>query len=395
MLRKHLAFICALLTVLLFVTAVQAAPAQKQDSTRQGTLPKFETNAVSVILMDGNGNILLEKDPHKPLPPASVTKVMTLLLAVEAIEQGKVKLTDQVTVTENAWRQGGSQIWLEPGEQMSVKEMLTAVAVVSANDAAVALMEHIFGSKEAAVDTMNQRAAELGLKNTKFASVNGLPVPDHYMSAYDTALIAKEAVKHPLYMDMVGIKEHWLRDGKNWLVNTNKLLWWYPGADGLKTGWTQEAKYCFVGTAKRDGLRLIGVVFATPEPRSHLRETMRLLDWGYANFTAAHVIEKGSTVEKLKVTRGLEKEVNLVAKESLTVVTPKGKNKNIQKKVVLSSGNSLTAPIKQAEKYGELIAFLDGNEVGKVDLITDKSIGKATFNSKFQELLSAFYSIAR
>lgn len=389
--RKFTAIICGLLSVMIGLTAVQAAPTPK----RTASIAKFETVAQSAILIDGNGNILWEKDPHKPLPPASVTKVMTLLLAVEAIEQGKISLTDTVSISENAWKQGGSQIWLEPGEQMSVKEVLTAVAVVSANDAAVALMEHIFGSKEAAVDAMNQRAAELGLQNTKFASVNGLPVPDHYMSAYDTALIAKEAVKHPLYMEMVGIKEHWLRDGKNWLVNTNKLLWWYPGADGMKTGWTQEAKYCFVGTAKRDGLRLIGVVFATPEPRSHLRETMRLLDWGYANFTATPIAEKGEVIEKIKVMRGLDKELKLVAKDSLSVVSAKGKNKNIQKKVILSQENTLTAPIAKGEKYGELVAVSEGAEVGKVDLIAEKSVDKAGFTDVFKELLTDFYSIAR
>jgi D-alanyl-D-alanine carboxypeptidase (penicillin-binding protein 5/6) len=393
--RKYAAIICGLLSVMFVLTAAQAAPASTPAPKQAAPIAKLETTAQSAILIDGNGNILWEKDPHKPLPPASVTKVMTLLLAVEAIEQGKVKLTDPVSVSENAWRQGGSQIWLEPGEQMSVKEVLTAVAVVSANDAAVALMEHIFGTKEAAVDAMNQRAAELGLRNSKFASVNGLPVPDHYMSAYDTAMIAKEAVRHPLYLEMAGIKEHWLRDGKNWLVNTNKLLWWYPGADGLKTGWTQEAKYCFVGTAKRDGLRLIGVVFATPEPRSHLRETMRLLDWGYANFVATPIVEKGVVVDKLKLTRGLEKEVNLLAKDTLTVVTPKGKNKNIQKKIAFTEGNSVTAPVAEAEKYGEMVVFLDGSEVGKVDLIAEKAVAKAGFSNTFKELLSIFYSVSR
>ena len=395
--RKYAAIICSLLSVLFVLTAVQAAsapvPAAVPAPKQAAPAAKIETIAQSAILMDGNGNILLEKDAHKPLPPASVTKVMTLLLAIEAIDQGKVKLTDSVNISETAWKQGGSQIWLEPGEQMSLRDILTAVAVVSANDAAVALMEHIYGSKEAAVEAMNQRAAQLGLKNSKFASVNGLPAPDHYMSAYDVALIAKEAVKYPLYMEMVGIKEHWLRNGKSWLVNTNKLLWWYPGADGLKTGWTQEAKYCFVGTAKRDGLRLIGVVFATPEPRSHLRETMRLLDWGYANFSAAPIVEKGEAVEKIKVTRGLEKEVTLLAKDTLSIVTPKGKNKNIQKKIVLTS-NSVTAPVGQAEKHGELVAYLDGREVGKVDLIAEKGIAKAGFTNTLREMLSNYFSVS-
>lgn len=322
---------CALVTLLLFIFSVttvfgaQATPPKIQSGTQ------LETSAVSAVLMDENGTLLYEKDAHKRLPPASVTKIMTLLLAVEAIEQGRINIADDVYASENAWRQGGSQIWLEPGEKMTVKEMLTAIAVVSANDAAVALMEHIYGSEIAAVEAMNKRAETLGLADTHFSNVNGLPAPNHYMSAYDTALIAKEAVTHPLYMDMCGIKETWLRNGKNWLVNTNKLLWWYKGGDGLKTGWTEEAKYCFVGTAKRDGLRLISSVFATPEPRSHLRESMKLLDWGFANFVAVPIVNQGTVVERIKVNKGVEAEVQLLASQDLNLIIGKGQNKNLQK----------------------------------------------------------------
>jgi D-alanyl-D-alanine carboxypeptidase (penicillin-binding protein 5/6) len=351
----------------------------------------FETIAQSAVLMDGNGTVLFEKDSHKRLPPASVTKSMTLLLAVEAVEQGRVNLTDPVTVTENAWHQGGSQIWLEPGEQMTLHQLMIAMAVVSANDAAVAVMEHIYGSQAAAVEAMNQRANSLGLTDTHFANVNGLPAPDHYMSAYDTALIAKEAVKHPLYMELCSIKEYWLRDGKNWLVNTNKLLWWYKGADGLKTGWTQEAQYCFAGTAKRDGLRLISVVFATPEPRSHLRESIKLLDWGFANFTAMPIINSGEVVEKVKVNKGMEKELQLIASEDFTLLLSKGENKNLQKKIVANP--EITAPITQGQKYGELLVLRDGKEIGKVDLVAEKNIEKASLIKTLQNMITNLFSI--
>ena len=182
-------------------SAAVAAPEVKLSSS-------LDTSAQSAVLMDGNGTILFERDPHKKLPPASVTKVMTLLLAVDAVEQERIHLTDEVTVSETAWRQGGSQIWLEPGERMTVREMMTAVAVVSANDAAVAIMEHIYGSEQAAIDAMNKKAEAMGLQNTHFSNVNGLPAPNHYMSAYDVAMIAKEAVKHPLYLELCSIKEH-------------------------------------------------------------------------------------------------------------------------------------------------------------------------------------------
>ena len=388
----HLRLI-AIIVLTLFMLSVSgqqvasAAPEPNKSNAMPGTV------AQSAVLMDGNGTVLYEKDPHKKLPPASVTKVMTLLLAIEAVEQGRIKLTDEVFTSETAWRQGGSQIWLEPGEKMSVREMLIALAVVSANDAAVAIMEHIYGTEPAAVEAMNNKAKDLGLLNTQFSNVNGLPAPNHYMSAYDVAIIAKEAIRHPLYLELCSIKEYWLRDGKNWLVNTNKLLWWYKGADGLKTGWTEEAKYCFVGTAKRDGLRLISVVFATPEPRSHLRESMKLLDWGYANYTALPIIEKNAVVDRVKVQKGDVKEVQLVAADDLHLLTGKGQNKNIQKKIVVDP--MLTAPITEGQKYGELIVMKDGIEVGKVHLLADRSVPKAGFIRIFQSMVSNLFSINR
>ncbi len=383
--RNIMIFIIFLLA---FSSICPSALAAENKKPASGEL---ETAAQSAILMDGNGTILYERNSHKRLPPASVTKSMTLLLAVEAVEQGKVSLTDVVSVTENSWRQGGSQIWLEPGEQMTLHEMLIAVAVVSANDAAVAVMEHIYGSEQGAVDAMNQRAASLGLMDTHFANVNGLPASEHYMSAYDTALIAKEAVKHPLYMELCSIKEYWLRGGKNWLVNTNKLLWWYKGADGLKTGWTQEAQYCFAGTAKRDGLRLISVVFATPEPRSHLRESMKLLDWGFANYSAMPIVEAGVVVERLAVTKGMETEIQLIAAQELTLLLSKGQNKNLQKKVVAEE--VVAAPIQQGQKYGELIVMQDGKEIGKVDLIAQKSIEKASLFKTLKNMFSNLFTL--
>ena len=359
---------------------------------KKTVVTELQTTAQSAVLMDGNGTVLYEKNSHKRLPPASVTKSMTLLLAVEAVEQGRVTLTDIVPVSENAWHQGGSQIWLVPGEQMNLRELLTAIAVVSANDAAVAVMEHVYGSEQAAIAAMNQRANSLGLADSHFANVNGLPVPDHYMSAYDTALIAKEAVKHPLYMELCGIKEYWLRGGKNWLVNRNKLLWWYKGGDGLKTGWTQEAQYCFAGTAKRDGLRLISVVFATPEPRSHLRESMKLLDWGFAKFSALPIVEAGAIVERSYVSKGMEKEVQLIAAQDLNLLIGKGDNKNLQKKVIADS--TIIAPVIQGQKYGELVVMRDGKEVGKVDLIAEKTIERASLFRTLQNMVTNLFSIS-
>lgn len=381
----------AVVSLIIFNVVFASVPVIGAPETKN--TGQLDTTAQSAVLMDANGIILYEKDSHKRLPPASVTKVMTLLLAVEAVEQGRVKITDEVQTSENAWKQGGSQIWLEPGERMNLREMLTALAVVSANDAAVAIMEHIYGSEQAAVEAMNKKAEALDLQNTHFANVNGLPAPNHYMSAYDVALISKEAVRHPLYMELCGIKEYWLRDGKNWLVNTNKLLWWYKGADGLKTGWTEEAKYCFVGTAKREGLRLISVVFATPEPRSHLRESMKLMDWGYANYSALPIVDRNAVVDRIKINKGSEKEVQLLAADDLTLLIGKGQNKNIQKKIVVDP--TLTAPVTAGHKYGELIVLKDGKEIGKVDLVAEKSIPKAGYFKIFHDLIANLFSITR
>ncbi|MDR1701218.1 MAG: D-alanyl-D-alanine carboxypeptidase [Sporomusaceae bacterium] len=363
---------------------VMAAEAKEAD---------LETSAVSAVVMDENGRVLYEKNPHQGLPPASVTKIMTLLVAIEAVEEGKIGLDDQITASENAWRQGGSQIWLEVGEVMTVREILTAVAVVSANDAAVAILEHIYGSEKEGVAAMNARAKSLGLLNTHFNNSNGLPGPEHYMSAYDAALIAKEAIEHPLYMELCSIKEHWLRGGKNWLVNTNKLLWWYAGADGLKTGWTEEAKYCFVGTAKKNDLRLISVVFGTTEPRSHLRESMRLLDWGYGNFVAENIVRKDAVAEKMRVNSGLSKEVNLIAAKDLNLTLQKGQTKKLDKRLI--TPESMSAPITAGQKYGELVVFKDGEEVAKVDLVAEQDVPKAGFFRIFFAMVADLLAMGR
>lgn len=336
-----------------------------------------ELQAKSAILMDENGDVLFEKNSNEKLPPASVTKTMTILLAVEAVEAKRVALDDLVSVSEHAYRQGGSQIWLESGEKMTFKNLLIATAVVSANDAAMAMMESIYGDEEAAVLAMNKRALELGLKNTHFSNVNGLPVANHYMSAYDTALIVKEAVKHDLYKEVSSIKEYWLRDGKNWLVNTNKLLWWYEGADGLKTGWTEDARYCFAGTAKRDNLRLISVIFGAPEPRMHLKESMKLLDWGFANYKAIQNTKKNEDICEINVNKGEKKKIILVAKDDINI-TVKKENKNELKKDI-QVGESITAPIIEGEKYGELKVYDGDICVGSTDLVAQENIKSKSF----------------
>jgi len=241
-------------------------PLEDPAKSGQGIASAMEITAKSAVLMDAySGKVLFAKEADQELPMASVTKIMTLLLAVEAVEEGKFKLSDRVVASEGAWEMGGSQIYLEPGEEMSLEEILLAIAVGSANDASVALAEHIAGTQEVFIQSMNQRAAELGLKHTRFVNCTGLPAKGHYSSAYDMAVVLKECLKYPLFRRLSSIYEYDLRGGKFKLWNTNKLLKWYEGADAGKTGWTEEAKYCLVSSAQRDGLRLIVTVLGTPE----------------------------------------------------------------------------------------------------------------------------------
>jgi D-alanyl-D-alanine carboxypeptidase (penicillin-binding protein 5/6) len=273
----------------------------------------IETSAESAILIDAEtGKILYEKESHKELPPASVTKLMTLLVACEAVENGKAKLTDIVVASENACSLGGSQIYLEPGEKFSLEEMLIAIAVGSANDACVAVAEFLYGAHEEFVAVMNQKAQELGLKNTKFMNAYGLPAEGHYTSAYDLAVMGREALKHPLILKLTSMKEYDLRNGEFKLWNTNKLLWWYEGTEGFKTGWTQEAKYCLASTVKRDGLRLICVVMGVPQARGHFQESMKIYNYGFANYMYKEFAPAFSKQGILTVVKGSKTAVELV-----------------------------------------------------------------------------------
>lgn len=371
---------------------LQSTAAKPQMNTTNPA--KLETTAQSAVLMDTNGNILFAKDAHHALPPASVTKVMTLLLAIEALEKGQVKLEDPVTTSEYAHSMGGSQIWLEVGETLTYGEMLKAVAIASANDAAMTIAEYIGGTEQGFVDMMNKKAGEIGCTDTHFVNPTGLPAPGHVMSAYDTALIVKYAARYASYMELVSTKEHWLRDGKTWLLNTNKLLWWYRGADGFKTGWTQEAQYCFAGTAMRDNLRLIAVVFATPEPRSHLREAIKLLDYGFNTYIGYPAVQKGEVVNKQRIARGIEKEVEIVAADALVLTLPKGKTKSIEKSF-LPLEQKITAPIPQGYKVGEIVVMKDGAELGRVDAVTARAVQKAGFIRIFQDTLSELFTYTK
>jgi len=366
--------------------AAPEAPPEKEATEDKSAKPALETTAESAVIMEAHtGQVLFAKEPDKELPMASVTKIMTLLLAVEAVEKGKFKLTDRVVASENAWEMGGSQIYLEPGEEMSLEEILLAVAVGSANDASVALAEHIAGTEEVFVQAMNQRVKELGLKHTHFANCTGLPASGHYTSAYDMAVILKECLKYPLFKKLSSVYEYDLRGGKFKLWNTNKLLKWYPVVDVGKTGWTNEAKYCLASSGEKDGLRLIVVVLGTPEPKSHFRESIKLYKYGFVRYKALIMAEKGASVKSVKVGKGVINQVNAVTAERVTVVTPKGEEQGFTTRLELPE--QVTAPVAKGQQLGVYRVFKNGREVQSVPLVAGHDVPKATL---WQQIYKVF-----
>jgi len=352
----------------------------------------LETTAESAILIDAaTGKILFEKNPKKELPPASVTKLMTLLIAAEAIESGKCNLSDIVTASEKASSLGGSQIYLEPGEQFTLKEMLISIAVGSANDSCVAVAEHIYGSHEEFVDVMNQKAKALGMKNTNFVNSYGLPAEGHYTSVYDVAILGREALKHPIITELTSIKEYDLRNGEFKLWNTNKLLWWYEGTDGFKTGWTQEAKYCLASTVERNGLRLICVVMGVPEVRGHFQESMKIYNYGFAKYTYKEFAPAGSKQGEVTIQKGTKPVVDLIADNRVGICIEKGKDKDCWVETKLDP--IVVAPISKGQKLGELIIYCGQEEQLRINLIAKEDIPKASVYKIISNTLSNTYSL--
>ena len=384
MLRKKVPGVLVLLILFLFLIGTQAYAAQRTD--KEIKKDNLETTAESAVLVSAeSGEILYSKNPDKPLPMASVTKIMTLLLTVEALEQGKAKLEDKVVASENAWSMGGSQIYLEPGEEFSLKDMLISVAVGSANDASVALAEYVEGSEDAFVARMNERAKELGCTSTNFVNTTGLPAEGHHTSAMDLSRMMRECIKHPLFMKVSGIYEYDIRGGEFKLWNTNKLLKWYNGVDAGKTGWTNEAKYCLASTCERDKLRLIAVVMGTPEPRSHFRETIKIYNYGFARYKAVYLEDKEKVVKKIKVDKGTTEDIGLMTENKVVVVVKKGEEKGYSGRV--EAPERVSAPIAKGQQIGSYIVTRDNTEVMRVPLLADTEVPRRNFLQQINQTL--------
>ena len=336
-------------------------------------------NATSAIIIEAStGTVIYNKNEHEKLAPASMTKMMGLLLIMEQIEKGNLKWDEMVTASSNASSMGGSQIFLETGEQMTVEELVKGISIASGNDAMVAMAEKIAGTEEAFVELMNKKASELGLKNTNFKNCTGLDAENHYSSANDMAIIAKELVKHDKILEFSGTYEDYIREGTDksfWLVNTNKLVRFYQGVDGLKTGYTSTAGYCLTATAKRNGMRLITVVMNEPDSTTRNSETTAMLDYGFNMYGMEQLLNKNSILGKIKVDLGKEEYVEVVPKEDINILNNKTNDKrNVSYNISL---NNVKAPIKVGDIVGKINVIENNKTIMTIDVTVKEDINKA------------------
>lgn len=347
-------------------------------------------NAKSAIMLEAStGEVIFEKNSHEKLHPASMTKMMSMLLILENIEKGVINWDDIVTVSSNASGMGGSQILLETGEQMSVSDLFKGIAVASGNDAVVALAEKIAGTEEEFVNMMNKRANELGLTDTNFKNCHGLDDTNHYSSAADMALIAMELVKHEELFSYTSIYEDYLRentDRKFWLVNTNKLVKFYSGVDGLKTGYTKEAGYCLTATAKRGNMRIIAVVMGEPESTTRSSEISSMLDYAFAQYETEYFLSTDSILGTIYNSKANTEYFNIVPKEDVTILNKKLENKKTATYELEIDEYKL--PIKKGDRVGNLNVYVDGNLYRRIDVTTESDVNKASFLTLYGRYLN-------
>lgn len=359
-----------LILLLLFISI----PLVKAEETED-----LAPNAKSAIMIEAStGEILFQKNKDEKLAPASMTKMMSMLLIMEEIENGNLKWNEMITTSEKASSMGGSQIFLKVGEKMTVEDLLKGVAIASGNDAVVALAERVSGSEEQFVKRMNIRAKDLGLKNTNFINATGLTADNHYSSAYDMSLIAKELVKHEKILEFTSTYEDYLRkDTKSpfWLVNTNRLVRFKEGVDGLKTGFTDEAGYCLTATMKKDNMRLITVVMKEENTSKRSADTTKMLDYGFNIYMVQTILDEKTTIEKKKVELGKIITTEIVPKENITILNKKSDDqKNITYKTNI---NKIIAPVKKGDKVGTIDIIEDNNIISTIDATVKEDISKA------------------
>ena len=351
----------------------------------------LEIRAKSAVLLEPyTGEILYEQNADEQLPPASITKIMSLLLVMEALDRGDFTLETMVTASEHACSMGGSQIWLEPGETMTVDDLLRATVIASANDACVALGELVAGSEEGFVALMNERAKELGMNSTTFKNCTGLDAEGHITTAGDVAIMSGELIRHELIMDYSTVWMDSLRDGKSELVNTNKLVRFYKGTTGLKTGTTSTAKYCLSATAERDGLSLVAVVMAGETSNDRFEGAKKLLDYGFANYSFSEI--KAELTEKTtEILKGEKNVLKVKADGTLSLLMPKSAKNSISRTVEWNE--DLTAPIKKGQTVGYVNVYNGDENIGKIPITAAENIKKRDFTLSFCRIFNEIFKI--
>ena len=374
----------------LLAAALAAAFLALSVPTAQAAASAPTVNCGAAVLMEKEtGTILYEQNSHDKLEPASVTKVMTLLLVMEALDSGRISLEQTVTMSAHAVSMGGSQIWLKEGEQMTVRDLLKAVAVVSANDGAVALAELVAGSEESFVSLMNQRAAELGMADTTFVNCTGLPAAGHLTSAYDIALMSRELIlNHPSIREYTTIWMDSLRDGAFQLTNTNKLIRFYDGATGLKTGSTDSALYCLSATAERSGMELIAVVLKSPTSQERFDAARALLDYGFANYALMDVYPD-QALPPIDVLLGETDCVQPVLSQSSRILVEKTQLNGVTSQINLCE--DVEAPVEAGQKLGEMVVTVDGQVLQTIPIIAERAVARLTVPGIFLRFLDRLF----
>lgn len=349
----------------------------------------------AILVTESGGQTLFSRNADARRAPASMTKIMTLHLALQAVAKHRAKMTELVPVSENAYRLGGSQIWLEPGESLQLGQLLRAIAVGSANDACVAVAEHLAGSEEAFVAQMNREAKRLGMRDTHYANSHGLDNPDHYTSARDMALLARAAIHDPGLLKLTAIRQdRTIRDGKGghlWLVNHNRLIGRFPGLDGLKTGFTDSAGYCLAATAQREGFRLIAVVMGDKTSKERFSDAATMLQHGFSFYKTVRLARRGQMLGQVRVTRGAMARVAAVVRSDVTAVRPRDENAKITLKPVLPG--RVTAPVRKGDPMGRAVILSAGRPVGEVQLVAGNCVKRVTIASLFTGLARALLRI--
>ncbi len=366
-----------------------------EEDNGQITKDELNLDCESAILIEQNsGQVLYEKNCHEQLRPASVTKLMTLLIIFEGLESGQITLQDKVPCSQNAASMGGSQIWLDTREELTVNEMLKAMCVVSANDCTVAMAEYMAGSESAFVDKMNERAKQLGMNDTTFKNCHGIDEDGHVTSSYDIALMSRELLtKHPDITNYTTIYMDTLRNGQSQLVNTNKLVRNYKGATGLKTGSTSLALFNLSASATRDDLSLIAVIMKAPTSAKRFSEAQRVLDYGFKNYEFKQFGKNGDVIGKVTVEKGIEKEVNAMLNGNCGVLLKKGSENNVVQNVNLPQ--KISAPVEKGQKIGQVTYSIDGKLLQTVDIISDKEVKKESLMNVVSYIYEKWFCLLR